>query len=105
MHYIIAIAGWVLYNFFIFSKTKDASDDKGVYFNYKKYINKQWDNWAFTLLLAPVLVYYMDDIRMLVGLWLGRDVPHYEIYYLGCGVLTELIYYGFSKMASLRSKD
>lgn len=102
IHYLIALFGWFMYNFLMFNLDKDKDDAKGKAFNYKKYAATHWDNWIFTFLLAPVLVYYMNDITELMGHWLDREVPHLDIYYLGCGVLTEIVYYAISKAMAFR---
>ena len=102
-HYLLAIAGWVLYNLLILNVSKDKLDEQDKQFNWKTYKRKHWDNWAFTLLLSPFLVYYMKDIVILFSEWLGRDIPQLEIYYIGCGVLTEVIYFLLSKIVKLRN--
>ena len=103
LHYILAIAGWILYNLLILNVSKDKLDDVNKHFHWKSYKRKHWDNWAFTLLLSPFLVYYMSDIVTLFSEWLGRDIPKLEIYYLGCGVLTEVINYLLAKIVKLRN--
>ena len=103
LHYALAFFGWFLYNLLIFNVSKDKIDNDGKRFNYKSYIGKYWDNWLFTFCLAPVLVYYMQDLTVLFGKWLEKDIPELEIYYLGSGVLTEVIYYLLSKITKLRA--
>ena len=102
VHYILAFGGWFLYNLLIFNVSKDKLDEANKPFHWKTYRNKQWDNWLFTFCLSPFLVYYMSDILVLFGEWLERDIPELEVYYLGCGVLTEVIYYLLSKIVKLR---
>lgn len=102
-NYLIALFGWFIYNFLLFNLDKDGKDDKGLHFNYNKYVSTHWDNWLFTLLLAPVLVYYMDDILTIIERYTDKKFDHLDIYYLGCGVLTELVYYGLSKLNKLRN--
>lgn len=102
LHYFIALAGWFIYNFLLFNLAKDKIDKKNKAFPYHAYLIKNWDNWLLTLILAPVLVYYMQDIVNLIGHWFSVKLPTYEIYYLGVGVLTELVYKGF---AALKKKE
>ena len=103
LHYALALFGWFLYNLLIFNVSKDKVDNENKRFNYKAYVSKHWDNWLFTLCLAPVLVYYMADLIVLFSQWLERDVPELEIYYLGSGVLTEIVYYLLSKLTRLKN--
>jgi len=102
-HYFLAVIGWVLYNLLILNVTKDKLDEEDKKFVWKSYKSKHWDNWAFTFLLAPVLVFYMQDIIVLFGHWLEKDIPKLEVYYLGCGVITEVIYYLLAKIVKLRN--
>ena len=102
IHYLSAFAGWFLYNLLIFNVSKDKLDDQDKPFHWRTYKKKHWDNWLFTFCLSPFLVYYMSDILILFGQWLERDIPQLEVYYLGCGVLTEVIYYLLSKIVKLR---
>lgn len=102
-HYVLALGGWFLYNLLIFNVSKDRLDERDKPFHWDAYKAKHWDNWLFTFCLAPVLVYYMSDLTVLFGEWLEKDIPELEIYYLACGVLTEVIYYLLAKIIKLRS--
>jgi hypothetical protein len=104
LDYVLALAGWLLYNFFLFTTHKDITDAQDKDFDYKAYAHKNWDNWLFTFLLAPVLVYFIVDIVDILANLFNTEIVFYEIYYLGCGVLTELIYIGIERLRNLKNK-
>jgi hypothetical protein len=93
-NYFIAFFGSVLWNFFLFTKAKNAADDDNQDFPYQKYFKKNWDNWVFTAICAPVLVWYGEDIVKALAGWTGWQLTFYKFYYLGAGILVELIYVG-----------
>ena len=100
--YLFGFLGWVIYEVYKFKSDKDKDDALDIKFDVAKWFDKEWDNALFSFLLIPVLVYYLDDILALISLWMGKDIPMYEVYYLGCGVLTELIYFLMLKLSKLR---
>lgn len=95
-NYFIAFFGSILYNFFLFKRAKDLSDEADQEFDYKKYRAKNWDNWVLTVMCAPVLVWYAPDIVTALNSAFGWSVTFYKFYYLGAGVLVEFLYVGFA---------
>jgi hypothetical protein len=94
MHlYLVTLAGWFIYNFFIFNLAKDVVDKNDEDFHYAGYLKHNWDNWVLSLSLSPVLVSYLPDILGIINDWTSWNLKPYAIYYLGVGVLVELIYY------------
>ena len=49
-----AIYGVILYNYLIFSFTKDGYDDTRKKFLIKRYALKRWDNWIWSILFIPI---------------------------------------------------
>jgi hypothetical protein len=58
MNVFITIIGWIAWNWFWFAVEKDKSDDLDKRFDYRDYARKHWENWVWTLLLVPILLYY-----------------------------------------------
>jgi len=98
MNYIIAFFGSVVYNFALFVIAKNLCDTAGVDFEYKKYLKMNWDNWALTILIAPILVWYMPDIFTIVNSKFNLNMNVYDLYYLGAGPLTEIVLFGMFKL-------
>ncbi|HTJ53773.1 MAG TPA: hypothetical protein VL443_30165 [Cyclobacteriaceae bacterium] len=98
--YIWAFFGSFLYNFILFKIAKDNCDNANppVDFEYKKYAKMNWDNWALTTFLAPVLVYFLPDIVGFINQKMNLDLQIYNIYYLGAGPLTEVVLFGVFKL-------
>lgn len=107
MNYIIAFFGSIIYNVVLFSIAKNKCDKEDIEFPYGKYLKQNWDNWAVTLLCAPILVWYLDDIVALINFLfthfnINVQLPMLEVYYLGAGVLSELILFGIFKLLGLK---
>jgi hypothetical protein len=98
MKYLAAFFGSVLYNYLLFVIAKNNCDQTGIEFEYKKYVKLNWDNWGLTLLLAPVLVWYMPDIVALINDKLSANLSVYKIYYLGAGPFTEVVLFAMFKL-------
>jgi hypothetical protein len=103
MYYLEALFGALLFNWWLFSREKNKFDKDGIPFDVKKYFRLNWDDIGFTILCAPVLVWYMSDIISIIRHWIYEDVPHLDIYYLCAGVLSQCIYIVFDKSASFIS--
>lgn len=101
MDYGIAFFGSLLYNYFLFNREKNKADKQNKKFDWRQYFSKTWDDIGFTILCAPVLVYYMVDIVNIIRHWFYEDLPYFSIYHLGVGVLTQVVYLGFDKFMSL----
>lgn len=98
MNYLIAFFGSFIYNFALFVKAKDNCDKNDTPFPYGKYFKMNWDNWAFTVLLAPVLVLYLPDIVAILNQRMDTQITLYPVYNLGAGPLTEVVLFGIYKM-------
>lgn len=98
MQYAIAFFGSFLYNFILFVISKGNSDKQDLDFDYKKYLKINWDNWALTVFLAPVLVWYMPDIVDLLNSKMSLELAEHKIFYLGAGPLTEVVLFGMFKL-------
>lgn len=105
MNYVIAFFGSILWNFALFSIAKNKCDKEDIEFPYMKYCKANWDNWTLTTLCAPIMVWYLVDIVALVNYLLTNlnvQLPMLEIYYLGAGVVSELILFGIFKLLGLK---
>jgi len=103
MIYLIAFFGSLLYNYILFVIAKGNCDKAGVEMEYRKYCKMNWDNWGLTVLLVPVLVWYMPDIINLINDKLNADLKTYSVYYLGAGPLTEVVLFGMYKLAGWKN--
>lgn len=98
MNYLIAFFGSVVYTFALFVKAKDNCEKNNVVFDYVKYLKMNWDNWALTGLVAPILVWFMPELVKLVNEHFTLTLQANPIYYLGAGPLTELLYFAIAKL-------
>ena len=58
MNIAIAIIGWFAWNWFWLTVEKDVYDDRNEKFGLRDYAHKHWENWVWTALLVPILLYY-----------------------------------------------
>ncbi len=58
MNILITIIGWLAWNWFWFTVEKDKSDDLNEAFDFQDYRKKHWENWVFSALLIPILLFY-----------------------------------------------
>lgn len=102
MEYLIALFGSIIYNYMLFVIAKNNCDKIPVDFEYKKYFKLNWDNWGLTFLLAPVLVWYLPDIILVLNSYVlnkfNIKLPVLSVMYLGAGIFTELVLYGMFKL-------
>lgn len=99
MNFLIAFFGSVVYNIILFVFAKDNCDKEGKPFPYLVYARMNWDNWLLTFCVAPIVVWYLADILTLINHFFGLSMPVLEVYYLGAGVLVEVMYFGLTKLA------
>jgi len=92
--YIVALYGWVVFNFIILGMAKDKDDEKKKRFNYRIWWRYHWDNVVITLLLLPAVVEFSEDIWVYVvnGLF-NQDLAYSRLGLMGAVPLTQLIYY------------
>lgn len=98
-----ALFGVILFNWWLFSREKNKYDKEEKAFDVRQYFILNWDDIGFTVLCAPILVWYMDDIVGMIRQWVYNDFPYFDIYYLGAGVVSQGIYILFDKSASFIS--
>lgn len=103
-NYFLAFFGSFLWNFFVFQKAKDKVDATNLDFPYKDYLKKNWDNWFITTMVAPVLVWFLPDIIATLNSSFGSSIVLYKLYYLGAGVLVEVMYVGFAVLMKWKAK-
>lgn len=58
MNAFITIWGWLAWNFFWFMVEKDKFDDADKKFPFKSYAEKNWENWVWSAILIPILLFY-----------------------------------------------
>lgn len=109
--WLTSLYGWLIYVIVMWRYAKSIDDKAGLRFNFRKYAYVRCDEWIVGFILTPALVAYMDDIVNLVTQLVCylRGIkgckPHmYSIYYLGDGILTELLYIGLAKLSGLKDK-
>lgn len=95
---MIAYFGAAVYIFLLFMVAKGNCDKVEKDFEYLKYCKMNWDNWVATLLVSPFIVWYMDDIVLLINRVFGWELPVLQVYSLGAGVLVELLMFGIAKL-------
>lgn len=98
MEYGIALFGSLVYNYILFVIAKNKCDKEGVDFLYAKYCKMNWDNWGLTILLAPVLVWYLPDIMSIINTKMSLSLETFDIYYMGTGPFTEIVLFGMFKL-------
>lgn len=54
----IMFVGWAAWNWFWLTVEKDIADDKNEDFDFRAYKKKHWENWVWSALLMPILLYY-----------------------------------------------
>ena len=59
MKILFALAGWLLWNFAIFTLDKNSNDEKHIKFPFSQYIGEKWDNWFGSLITCAVLFLVM----------------------------------------------
>lgn len=91
MNYLMALFGALLYNYAMFVMAKNDCDKVEMDFPYSKYFKKNVDNWGLTVLVAPVLVWYLPDIISLLNERWSLGLVGYQIYYLAAGPITEVL--------------
>lgn len=91
MDFVIAILGWLIFNMWMFRNEKNKYDRNNQPFDYSSYLKKNWEDWVLSLLLTPVLALYLADLVGLLNYYTGWNVPCYEVYYAGCGVLLKAV--------------
>lgn len=96
---LIAFFGSLLYNYTLFVIAKSNCDKGGVDFEYKKYFKMNWDNWGLTIMLVPVLVWFLPDIIAVFNERFSVKLIFHDVYYLSAGPLTELFLFGMFKLA------
>lgn len=108
--YGVAFIGWFLWTILLLSIAKNKTDALSQRFNWGKYLYENADNWVVSLVSMLPLVWYMEDICSLLTIlvhYTGAEWswPVMEINYMGCGILSELLYFlvewGLNKKATL----
>ena len=94
VHWVVGIFGWLIWTIYEFSKAKNKSDKKGEAFNIRKYWSLHWDDILFSMVLIPVIIYFLGDIVELLAQYEYLEEPEiHNIYYGLAGPLARFIYY------------
>jgi hypothetical protein len=93
MNVLLALLGWLAWNFGLFSIEKDKADDEGKPFSVKHYTQKYWDNWLLSLLFVPILVIIGIKGLGFAAIPIGdfKDLKWNDLYYLGSGFFSEFL--------------
>lgn len=106
MNIFITIIGWLAWNWFWFTVEKDKHDDENKDFDFTDYRKKNWENWVFSALLIPILLYYGSR-------GLGLDVfgiPSFEhlkwsdAFYPCVGLFSDIVGMGLKYLRKMLSK-
>lgn len=85
-----AFIGWLFWNVGKFSLDKDSYDDRHETFPLTRYVYEHVDNWLFSIVAIPVLLYIgykqlnFGDIGIVEGVSKWSD-----LYYLSSGFIAE----------------
>src|SRR5687768_9470783 len=99
MNVLIALMGWLAYNFLMFSMEKDTFDDQGKAFMVLDYARKYWDNWVASLFMVPILLYfgYKGLGLDVFGFMDIENLQWSDAYYPATGFFTEAVITGIKK--------
>ena len=72
--YLIAFYGWLFFNLILLGLAKDKDDDKKRRFDVTLWWSFYWDNILITFFGIPVVVFFSNDIWVIiVNNWFGKD--------------------------------
>lgn len=94
---LLSLYGLVLYHVFIFVVHKDDLDKRNISVDIKQYVKKYWDNWLFSALIIPVMVYFTPDILAIYNIITGSNLKFSAVFYICMGFLIEYLYGIFRK--------
>jgi hypothetical protein len=98
--YLIAFYGWVFFNAILLGLAKDKDDLKRKPFNVRNWWDYHWDNILITGFGIPVVVWFTEELWVLiVNGWFGKDYPYSELALLGAVPLVQLLYYMIRKFS------
>ena len=101
--------GAVIFNFLLFRLAKNKSDAKGEKFDYDKYANSEWDDWAWVVLSSFILsihngAYMIQSVAainfILSKTGLNWELPVLDLFYLMGGVFAHLLSFGIQWVMS-----
>lgn len=108
-NWLWAIFGVIVYNYLLFSFTKDKTDGTSKKFNWNSYKSNRWNNWILSFMMVPIIVIYAEQIWYYIMQWQKLDLEFYDVLFLGSGVLAEGLYFVLKKIklvtSALKSKD
>ena len=98
-----AVFGVILYNFLSFTIAKDKADAKLERFNFGNYAGLRWDNWVWSLLCVPLVVFYGDQLWYYLMEYYEKDWKFLDVLYLSAGFVAEGLYFLLKKLLNLIS--
>lgn len=93
---VAALFGWLAFNFILFRMEKDTYDSANKAFPLGAYVQKTWDNWIASLVIIPALL-YVGYNKLDFGIIGEHPIAWSDLYYLGSGIITELLIKAISK--------
>ena len=96
-----ALFGVILYNWLSFTIEKDKFDKEDEPFNFGNYAGKRWDNWIWSLLCVPLIVFKGEQLWYYAMAYFEKDWQFLDVLYLSAGVVAEGLYWLLKKMFSL----
>ncbi len=96
-----ALYGVIAYSWLHFMWTKDGYDEGRKRFSFKKYAQRTWDNWVWTILFIPIVAVYAEQIfyyfmKAYEKTWLFNNAV-----YLGGVLLSGFVYYIIKKLLTI----
>ena len=98
--YLIALYGWVFFNFVALGFAKDKDDDQNKAFNFCIWWAHYWDNALVSFMAIPVVVMFNVDLwELIVNVWMENDIHYNKLSLMGSVPLVQLIYFLIRKIS------
>jgi len=92
MNFIFTFLGWLGWNVFELTSTKDEADNANQTFSLKEYASKKWDNWLWTLIVATGLLFVGHaGLGLELVKRFDESLEWSDLYYLCSGFISELV--------------
>lgn len=90
--YFLVFYGVVIWYVAAWSFEKNKYDRKGKDFSFRDWKRKTYDNFIVTLVVAPLVVVFDDELLALYNQLTGKDVQLGRMIYLFAGPVTDFLY-------------
>lgn len=84
MNYLASLLGSILFGFIRLKIEKQISDDTGKKINWKKYFEKEWDDFVFSVIVGQGLCFIQESLFFSFAKWQEwEDKKAIDFYYDG----------------------